>query len=72
MSIAERKIAVVRRAVDWLDRECFMRELPVDQGAGNILMLEARFEHITEIVGGFAQLRVMAEPVAKLAVGQMW
>lgn len=71
MSIAEREIAVVRKAFDWSDRECFMRELLVDRGAGNILMLEARFEHVTEIVGGFAQLRVTAEPVAKPAVGQM-
>lgn len=50
MSIAEREIAVVRKAFDWSERECFMRELPVDQGPGNILLLEAQFEHVTEIV----------------------
>ncbi|KQM38194.1 RNA 3'-terminal phosphate cyclase [Sphingomonas sp. Leaf10] len=71
MSIAEREIAIVRKAFDWSERECFMRELPVDQGPGNILLLEAHFEHVTEIVSGFAQLGVTAERVAKTAVGRM-
>ena len=69
--VAEREIAVVRKAFDWSERECFMRELPVDQGPGNILLLEAKFEHVTEIVSGFAQLGVTAERVAKTAVGRM-
>ncbi|MGT2513386.1 RNA 3'-terminal phosphate cyclase [Sphingomonas panni] len=61
MSIAEREIAMVRKAFGWSERECFMRELPVDQGPGNILLLEAQFEQVTEIVSGFAQLGVTAE-----------
>ncbi|MDJ0277953.1 RNA 3'-terminal phosphate cyclase [Sphingomonas sp. 2R-10] len=71
MSIAEREIAVVRKAFDWSERECFMRELPVDQGPGSILLLEAQFEHVTEIVSGFAQLGTTAERVAKTAVGRV-
>lgn len=71
IAIPEREIAVVRDAFDWSERECCMRELPVDQGPGNILLLEARFEHVTEIVSGFAQLGVPAERVAKTAVGRM-
>ncbi|KQN06435.1 RNA 3'-terminal phosphate cyclase [Sphingomonas sp. Leaf25] len=69
--IAGREIAVVRDSLGWSERECFVRELPVDQGPGNILLLEANFEHGTEIVSGFAQLGVRAEKVAKTAVGRM-
>jgi RNA 3'-terminal phosphate cyclase (ATP) len=71
LSIAEREIAMVRKVFDWSDRECFVRELPVDQGPGNILLLEARFEQATEIVSGFARLGVTAERVAKTAIGRM-
>jgi RNA 3'-terminal phosphate cyclase (ATP) len=48
-----------------------MRELPADQGPGNILLLEARYEQVVEIVSGFAQLSVTAERVASTAVGRM-
>lgn len=71
MSIAEREIAIVRAALGWSERECFLRELPADQGPGNILLLEARYEHGTEIVSGFAQLGVTAERVAKTTVNRM-
>lgn len=71
LSIAEREVAVVRDGLGWAERECYMRELPVDQGPGNILLLEAQFEQVTEIVSGFAQLGVPAERVAKTAAGRM-
>ncbi len=69
--IAEREINVVRRELGWSEREAGIRELPDDQGPGNILLLEAQFEHGTEIVSGFGQLGVTAERVAKKAVGRM-
>ncbi|BBE34319.1 RNA 3'-terminal phosphate cyclase [Sphingosinicella microcystinivorans] len=69
--IAEREIKMVRRELGWSDREAGIRELPDDQGPGNILLLEAQFEHGTEIVSGFGQLGVTAERVAKKAVGRM-
>ena len=69
--IAEREIKVAREALDWSERECFVRELPADQGPGNILLLTAAFEHATEIFSGFGQLGVPAERVAKTAVGRM-
>ena len=69
--IAEREINVVRRDLGWSEREACVRELPDDQGPGNILLLEAQFEHGTEIVSGFGQLGVTAERVAKKAVGRM-
>ena len=69
--IAEREIKVAQAALGWSDRECFVRELPEAVGPGNILLLTAAFEHVTEIFTGFGQLGVPAERVAKTAVGRM-
>jgi RNA 3'-terminal phosphate cyclase (ATP) len=71
IEIAEREIGFVRTALGWSEREAYVRELPADQGPGNVLLLEAAFEHVTEIVCGFGQLGVPAERVAKTAVGRM-
>lgn len=70
-AIAEREIGKVRKELNWSEREAYVRELPADQGPGNILLLEAEFEHVTEIVSGFGQLGVTAEQVAKRAIGRM-
>jgi RNA 3'-terminal phosphate cyclase (ATP) len=48
-----------------------VRELPEERGPGNILLLEATYEHATEIVSGFGKLGVPAEQVAKRAAGRM-
>ena len=69
--IAEREIAVVRRELGWSERESYVRELPEDQGPGNILMLEARFDEVTEIVSGFGRLGVTAESLAHQACARM-
>ena len=69
--IAEREIACVRKSFDWPDRSFAIRELPEEQGPGNILLLEAEYEHVTEVVSGFGQLGVPAEKLAKRAVGRM-
>lgn len=69
--IAEREIACVRKSFDWPDRSFAVRELPEDQGPGNILLLEAEYEHVTEVVSGFGQLGVPAEKLAKRAAGRM-
>jgi RNA 3'-terminal phosphate cyclase (ATP) len=69
--IAEREINVARTALSWGEPECFVRELPADQGPGNILLLTATFAHVTEVFSGFGQLGVPAERVAKTAVGRM-
>lgn len=69
--IAEREIACVRKAFDWPDRSFVIRELPEEQGPGNILLLEAEYEQVTEVVSGFGQLGVPAEKLAKRAVGRM-
>ena len=56
---------------DWDDDSFAMRRLPEDQGPGVILMLEARYDHTTEIVSGFGQLGVPAERLGKTAAARM-
>lgn len=70
-AIAEREIAVVRKDLGWSERDSHVRELPEDQGPGNILLLEARFEQVTEIVSGFGRLGVTAESLARQAASRM-
>lgn len=70
--IAERELKTVRKILsDWPEELFVVRELPPDQGPGNILLLEAAFENVTEIVSGFGKLGVSAESLAKTAAQRM-
>lgn len=69
--IADREIGAARKALDWPEESFAVRQLPEEQGPGNIVLIEAAFEHVTEIVSGFGQLGVPAERVAKMAAGRM-
>ena len=69
--VAERGIKMVQKLLDWPERSFAVRELPEERGPGNILLLEARFEHATEIVSGFGKLGVPAEQLARRAAGRM-
>ncbi|MFT3975726.1 MAG: RNA 3'-terminal phosphate cyclase [Sphingomonas bacterium] len=69
--IAERMLNRARKALpDWLDRSFAVRELPADQGPGIVLLLEAGFEHVAEVVSGFGRLGVTAERIAATAAGR--
>lgn len=69
--IAQRELAAARKLLGWPEEAFAARELPADQGPGNILLLEAGFEHVTEIVSGFGKLGVPAEAVARTAAARM-
>ena len=69
--IAEREIRTAREALDWPEESFAVRQLPEDMGPGNILLLEAMFENVTEIVSGFGQIGVPAERVAARAAQRM-
>ncbi|MBN8501714.1 MAG: lycopene cyclase domain-containing protein, partial [Sphingomonadales bacterium] len=70
--IAERMLARARRDLGtWPDDTFAVRELPADQGPGVILMLEARYAHVTEVVSGFGQLGIPAERLAKTCAARM-
>jgi RNA 3'-terminal phosphate cyclase (ATP) len=71
-NIAERGIATVRKLLpDWPEDAFAVRQLPDEQGPGNVLLLEAQFEYVTEIVTGFGKLGVSAESLAKTAAHPM-
>lgn len=55
----------------WPESAFSVRELPADQGPGVILMLTARYAHVTELVSGFGQLGVPAEQLGKVAAARM-
>ena len=70
--IAERMVKTAHKKLpDWPEDAFAVRELPVDQGPGIVLLLEAAFEHVTEVVSGFGKLGVTAERVANTAAGRM-
>jgi RNA 3'-terminal phosphate cyclase (ATP) len=69
--VADREIHMAKKQLDWPERAFSVRELPEEQGPGNILLLEAVYEHATEIVSGFGKLGVPAEHVAKRAAARM-
>lgn len=70
--IAQREIETARGLLpDWPDEAFAVRELPAERGPGNILLIEAAFEHVTEVVSGFGKLGVPAHQVAKKAALRM-
>ncbi len=69
--IAVRELAAVTKLLGWPDEARRIEQLPDRVGPGNILMLEARFEHVTELVSGFGQLGVRAETIGEKAAKRM-
>jgi RNA 3'-terminal phosphate cyclase (ATP) len=70
--VARRELDTARKALpDWPEDAFVVRQLPDEQGPGNILLLEAAFEHVTEVVAGFGKLGVSAESLAKKAAQRM-
>lgn len=60
-----------KRLPDWPEEAFVIRQLPEAQGPGNILLVEAAFEHVTEISSGFGKLGTSAESLAKDAARRM-
>ena len=69
--IAVRELNEVEKVLGWPEEARRIEQLPERVGPGNIVMLEARFENVTELVSGFGQLGVPAEVVAKKAAKRM-
>jgi RNA 3'-terminal phosphate cyclase (ATP) len=69
--VADREIRTVKKLLNWHEEAFAVRELPEERGPGNILLLESRYEHVTEIVSGFGKFGVPAEQLAKRAAGRM-
>lgn len=70
--VADRELKAARKVLaEWPDEAFVTRQLPADQGPGNALLLEASFEHVTELMSGFGKLGVPAERLAKTAAKRM-
>ncbi len=69
--IAAREIASVQAVLDWPPEYFTIHPLPDGSGPGNIVLIEARFAHTTEIVSGFGQWGVPAEQVGGRAATRM-
>jgi RNA 3'-terminal phosphate cyclase (ATP) len=69
--IARREIDMARRHLDWPEAAFRIEQVTDNRGPGNVLLLEAAFEHVTEIVSGFGKLGTSAEHLAKTAAARM-
>ena len=69
--IAVRELNEVEQLLGWPEEARRIRQLPEEVGPGNVLLLEARFEHVTEIVTGFGKLGVPAQTVGQHAARRM-
>jgi RNA 3'-terminal phosphate cyclase (ATP) len=66
--IAEREIATMRNHLNALDEARI--ETPDADSAGNVLLFELAFDHITEVVSGFGEKGLPAEEVAMSVVNE--
>lgn len=69
--IAVRELEAVDKILGWPEDVRRIEQLPERVGPGNILMLEAAFDHVTELVSGFGQLGVPAQTVGEKAAKRM-
>ena len=69
--IAVRELEAVAKILGWPEERRGIEQLPDRTGPGNILMLEAKFEHVTEIMSGFGKLGVPAQTVGEQAAKRM-
>jgi RNA 3'-terminal phosphate cyclase (ATP) len=69
--IAVRELAAVGKMLGWAEGERRITQLPERVGPGNVLILEAQFDHFTEIVTGFGKLGVPAQTVGEKAAKRM-
>ncbi|MBD3729869.1 MAG: RNA 3'-terminal phosphate cyclase [Sphingomonadales bacterium] len=70
--IADRELRAARKVLaEWPDEAFAPVQLRAEHGPGNALVLEAEFEHVTEVMSGFGKLGVPAERLAKSAAKRM-
>lgn len=69
--IAVRELAEVGKILGWPEEALRIEQLPERHGPGNILMLEAVFDEVSELVSGFGKLGVPAHTVGEQASKRM-
>lgn len=70
--VADRELKAVRKVLnDWPEESFVPMQLPADRGPGNALLIEAEFDHVTEVMSGFGKMGLPAERLAKTAAKRM-
>jgi RNA 3'-terminal phosphate cyclase (ATP) len=69
--IAVRELEAVKKVLGWPEDTLRIEQLPERVGPGNIVMLEAVYEHATDLVSGFGKLGVPAAVVGDKAAKRM-
>lgn len=69
--IAKRELKRIEKMLGWSGDELQIRQLPEDQGPGNVLTLMIQSEHITEVFTGFGMKGVTAEAVAEVVIQEV-
>lgn len=69
--IAARELGSAKAGLDWPEDAFAVDRLPDEVGPGNILLLEAEFDHVTEIASGFGKLGVAAQHIGKTTAARM-
>jgi RNA 3'-terminal phosphate cyclase (ATP) len=69
--IGRRELASARAILDWPEPAFRLERLADPVGPGNVLLLGAAFDHVTEIVTGFGQLGVPAQHIGSQAATRM-
>jgi RNA 3'-terminal phosphate cyclase (ATP) len=69
--IADRELQTARKLLAWPEDAFAVRQLPEELGPGNVLLLEATYADVAEIVTGFGRLGTSAESLAKTAAHRM-
>ena len=69
--IGQREIDTARKVLDWPEDAFAVDVLPQELGPGNILLVQAEYEHVTEVVSGFGKIGVSAESLGKTAAQRL-
>lgn len=69
--IGRRELDRVAAGLGWAGDQLQLRQVPEDQGPGNVLLLSVSSTHVTEVFTGFGARGTSAEAVADAAVAEV-
>ena len=70
--VADRELKAARKVLsEWPEEAFTTLQLPAELGPVNALLIEAEFEHVTEVMSGFGKLGVPAERLTQTAARRM-
>ncbi|TWB63443.1 RNA 3'-terminal phosphate cyclase [Nitrospirillum viridazoti] len=70
-NIAERELAAARQVLDWPEEAWSVETVVEGRGPGNILMLSACFDQVTEVVSAVGRIGVRAEDIGRQTANRL-